>query len=113
MFFILKFGLYFSLSFFILSFPVQDEPLFDKIYSVTRPITQKVISVIKHNIGKTTSELQEVGEKAFSNTRDIPNQDQVSSELSSTVKEEIEKHDSYTVEERESLLRVLENSGEN
>jgi predicted nucleic acid-binding protein len=103
--------MYFTLSFFILSLPIQDGPLFDKLYNVTAPVTHEIVSYIKRKIGTTTSELQEVGEKAFSNTRDIPKTvDEVSSELSSNVKKEIEKHDEYTVEERESLLRVLQNS---
>lgn len=111
MFFILKFGLYFTLSFFILSLPIQDGPLFDKIYDVTSPVTRNIVTYIKNKVGRTTTELQEVGQKAFSNTSNIPTtEDQVSSELSSNVKEEIEKHDSYTVEERESLLRVLQDS---
>lgn len=111
MFFILKFSLYFTLSFFILSLPIQDGPLFDKIYNITSPVTQDIVSYVKKKIGRTTTDLQEVGQKAFSNTKDIPKaQDQVSSELSSNVKKEIEKHDSYTVEERESLLKVLQDS---
>lgn len=111
MFFIFKFFIYFSFSFFILSLPIQEKPLFDKIYNITGPVTYEMISFLKNKVGRTTTDLREVGEKAFSNTRDIPqNVDEVSSELSSTVKEEIEEHDSYTVEERESLLRVLKRS---
>lgn len=111
MFFILRFSLYFTFSFLILSLPIQDGPLFNKIYDITSPVTQSIVSYVKNKVGHTTSELQEVGQRAFSNTSDIPKTiDKVSSELSSNVKEEIEKHDSYTVEEKESLLQVLKDS---
>lgn len=110
MFFIIKFTLSFTLSFLILSIPVNNQTLFDLIHDSTRPYTQDIVSVVRKNAKKTTSEITEVGKKAFGNTSPSETPyDKVKETQSSQIRKEIiENHQDYTVEEKQSLLRILE-----
>lgn len=110
MFFLIKFTLSFSLSFLILSIPINNQTLFEQIHKTTEPFTQDLISTLKKNALKTTEDITEVGRKAFHNTSlEHLSTDKVKESQSSQLRREIiEQHQDYTVEEKESLLRILE-----
>lgn len=110
MFFLIKFTLSFSLSFLILSIPIKNQTLFEQIHSATKPYTQDLISALKKNAIKTTEDITEVGKKAFHNTsaEHLSTDKVIESKSSQLRREIIEQHQDYTVEEKESLLRVLE-----
>lgn len=108
MFFLIRFSIYFTISFIILSIPINNSSLFEQIHQTTGPFTDDFVSMITNRVERTKDDLKEVGKKAFSNTSP-KHQDSVQSRLSSSTKDEIleKAQDDYTVEERESLLRVL------
>lgn len=103
----IKFSLSFVLSFLVLSIPIQDRALFDHIHESTSPFTEEFFQIVKRNTSKAVEETSEVGRRAFNNTR--PVKDQVQAQQSS-LKKEADFHEDYTVEEKELLLRVLENT---
>lgn len=105
MFTLFKFLLTFVASFFILTIPVGEQPLFDTLHKIVRPYQKPAFSVIK----KTLKFGLENSEKAFNNTK--PKADHVRKVDSSTQKEEV-FHDTYTEEEKDFLIRVLKGQQE-
>lgn len=68
MFKIFKFALSFSFSFIILSYPINDRPIFEHMSSVTAPYTQNVLSQINLFFGTTIQSSKKLGEQLFSNS---------------------------------------------
>lgn len=96
--FLIKFLLYFSLSFFILNIPISGNPLFYSLENVARPVTDKLFTFMKE---KSKNSLDET-KKLFTNT--VPPKKDVVKVKNSSTKKPMEK---YTSEEREFLQNIL------
>lgn len=112
MFFMFKFFLYFSISFIILSFPLADKPIFEHMNHFAKPYTANIYKAVKVNINSGVEKGSKLGKDLFSNTS--AQSDQVKTKYSSVkksmkqIESEIENHhDSFTVEEKELLKKVL------
>ena len=103
--FILKFTLYFSLSFLILSFPTSDKKkVFNHIDTLVMPYTSKVHNTIKTKIKGTMSEAKRISKAMVNNTAS----DKINNNKSGIEKEQIDlPSDKYTVQEREALINIL------
>ncbi|MCP4913929.1 MAG: hypothetical protein GY909_12525 [Oligoflexia bacterium] len=120
--FIIKFAIYFSLSFIILSFPVGNKPIFNHLNKVAQPYTTELFSSFFDKAKDNIQTGKEFGKKLFSTK--IDKQDLIKTQFSSTVKEaqpqerrkikkELKKelnNDSYTAEEKELLKKIIEES---
>jgi hypothetical protein len=113
MFFIVKFIIYFSVSFVILSFPLPKGTLFNMLHSQTNQYTESLFNSIslqaKNGVKKGTSYTK----KIFSNSNPTI-QDKVFSQFSSTKKQNyLEKVETdldgekFTNEEKEILNKIL------
>lgn len=96
--FVIKFLIYFSLSFFILTIPMSGTPLFYSLEKAARPITHSLFSYVK----KGSKEGLEKSKKLFSNTVP-PKKDIIKTKKSSTKK----PMGKYTEEEKEFLENIL------
>lgn len=112
MFFIFKFCLYFSISFIILSFPLGEKPLFEHVNKFAKPYTTNIYKSVKSNVSTGITKGSQLGHDLFLNTS--PKIDKVKTKNSSVkksekkIEEEINSHhETYTVEERELLKKVL------
>lgn len=113
----LRFGIYFTVSFLILAFPVaQNKTVFESINKPLRPYTEKVYSTISFYLNTSLSEGKEITAKLFNNT--AKKVDFVKRESSGISKDQMKEaedlnaldeyqHGEYTIEEREALLKVL------
>ncbi len=104
MFFFIKFCLYFTMSFFILSVPLNNQTIFGYLHNISKPYTSKVFNVVFDTSKEVAKDTSSWTKKLFTNSK--PRIDQISTKQSSTVKEEI-LHESYTAEEKELLLKIL------
>lgn len=107
--FIIKFFIYFSISFTILSFPIGNKSIFFHLNQVAKPYTQKVFKMIGSNVESGLQEGSVISKKLFSNS--LPTEDKIKSSLSSMskkipIKKKMEGE--YTVEEKQMLNKVLE-----
>lgn len=105
--FVIRFVIYFTISFTILSIPVGRNNIFFHLQKVSSPYTQKLFTFIKNQ----TDESLKSGKKFFSNSSPEKS-DQISSKLSSTKKKDSElerelAQESYTNEEKELLRKLL------
>ena len=117
MFRLLRFTIYFSLSYLILNIPIGHIKLFDFLGKHTDPYIERGWSQLNEIKDNQIKKGKNVGKKIFSNT--LPkNQDEVKSQLSSNqgkkkekIKKQIDKEhiDNYTVEERELLKKIITN----
>ena len=113
MFFMFKFGLYFSISFVILSFPIGEKTVFEHVNKIAHPYTGNIYKSVKTSVKKGIDE----GAKVFSNS--TPDIDQVKTKFSS-MKKKVKKieaaiesnHQSFTIEEKELLKKVLNEEGQ-
>lgn len=96
--FVIKFLLYFSLSFFILNIPISGNPLFYSLENVAKPVTDKLFTFMK----KQSKESIDKTKKLFTNTVP-PKKDVVKVKRSSTKK----PMGKYTSEEKEFLQNIL------
>ena len=96
--FLIKFLLYFSLSFFILNIPISGNPLFYSLENVARPVTDKIFTFMKE---KSTDSINET-KKLFTNT--VRQKKDVVKVKRSSTKKPMGK---YTSEEREFLENIL------
>ena len=113
----IKFLIYFTVSFLILAFPVsQKATVFESLNKPLRPYTQKVYSTLSFYLNTSLSEGKAMTVKLFNNT--AKNVDYIKRESSGISKEHQSKaqdldaidsyhHGEYTNEEREALLKVL------
>lgn len=112
----LRFAIYFTISFLILAFPVsQKSTVFESLNKPLRPYTQKVYSTIAFYLNTSLNEGKDMTVKMFKNT--AKKVDYIKSESSGIIKNNKKvqdldalddyKHEEYTVEEREALLKVL------
>lgn len=111
----IKFVIYFAISFIILSIPISEEKaLFDLANQVAKPYTTKLFIKIKSSISENISDAKKLPNKFFDNTSDkeSKNFDEVIEKKSALVKEKVlnAPHDNYTREEREAILNILKNS---
>jgi gas vesicle protein len=110
--FVIKFLFYFSLSFVILSVPVSgNKKVFNYCDELAKPYTAQIFGAIKGAISNGVHESKRVSKKLFNNTSEKI--DEVKSSISASQKEAIKEidstpKDSYTPEEREALLRILQ-----
>ena len=103
--FAIKFILSFSLSFLILSIPVDKKPLFDHIHRVVSPMTTAFLNTLKEKIQSGFEASKRMGRKSFANTK--PQRDQVHKRPAATLREHPEDGP-YTDEERELLRRIMQ-----
>ena len=117
MFFILKFSIYFAISFLILSFPVTKKTLFSLIHSQTNKYTNKIFQNLSNKTEESLKTGKYYSKKIFSNSEPTI-QDKVFSKFSSTQKdhymdqevEEVYKElegEKFTNEEKQTLDRIL------
>lgn len=108
--FLIRFVFYFSLSFAILCIPIGSGlHLFDKLYGMVTPYTDKAVTVTKRKMSIT----KRYSKKLYSNSEPVE-KDEVKVKLAgvqkkSHVTKEQNADDSYTEEERERLRKVLNN----
>ncbi len=96
--FVIKFMIYFSLSFFILTIPMSGNPLFYSLEKVARPITKNLFSYVREGSKEGIAK----SKKFFSNT--VPPKKDVVKTKSSSTKKPMGK---YTEEEKEFLENIL------
>ena len=100
--FVIKFLLYFSLSFFILNIPISGNPLFYSLEDVAKPITEKLFTFMKKSSKEGIQKGAEVTKKLFTNP--VPPNKDVVKVLKSSTKKPLGK---YTAEEKEFLENIL------
>ncbi|WP_127715118.1 hypothetical protein [Halobacteriovorax sp. HLS] len=113
MFFMFKFALYFAISFVILSFPIADKTVFEHVNKIAHPYTDNIYKSVKSNVSQGIKE----SSKLFSNSS--PNTDEIKTKYSS-MKKKVKKieqaiesnHESFTIEEKEMLKKVLNTEGQ-
>lgn len=108
MFFILRFVVYFTISFAILSIPIgNNRQLFNLLSSLVSPYATDAVESTKQKISTTTH----YSKKLYSNSEPNAKVDQVKTKMAGikkAVKEAVElPEDTYTEEEQERLRRVL------
>jgi hypothetical protein len=117
MFFIIKFIIYFSISFVILSIPLPKGTLFSMLHSQTNEYTESIFSTLSGKAKEGIKEGSYYTKKIFSNSEPTL-QDKVFSKFSSTKKknyldQEVSKveheldGEKFTNEEREILNKIL------
>ena len=117
MFFMLKFTIYFSISFIILSLPLPNGTLFKLIHSQTNQYTQEIFKSLSSKTKKGLNTGKYYSKKIFSNSEPTI-QDKVFSKFSSTDKKQyLEKEvnevyedfdgEKFTNEEKEILNKIL------
>ncbi|MDC1173752.1 hypothetical protein OAT67_00020 [Bacteriovoracaceae bacterium] len=116
--FIIKFFIYFTLSFIILSFPVGNKPIFSHLNKVAKPYTTELFADLSEKAKDNLQAGKEIGQKMFSTN--IKKQDHIKTQYSSTqkaeskkIKRELKKEihkDTYTPEEKELLQKIIEES---
>ncbi len=100
--FIIKFFLYFSISFFILAIPIGGNPIFYSLEEAARPITGKLFAFMKESSNEGIKKGTAVTKKFFSNT--IPPKKDIVKIKESGTKKPLGK---YTEEEKEFLEKIL------
>lgn len=116
--FIIKFAIYFTISFIILSFPIGSKPIFSHLNKVAKPYTTELFANLTDKAKDNLEAGKEIGKKMFSTK--INKQDLINTQFSSTqrnenkkIKKELKKEihkDNYTPEEKELLLKIIEES---
>ena len=114
----LRFALYFCISFVILSIPVGDETLYERLHRAAKPTTDKIIDETKVFGSNMFQSMKELGSKLFTNI--VPRKRQSDlvrssqSAVSKTRKNKNQKlgpdttpEDSYTEEEKRLLEKIL------
>lgn len=110
--FVIKFLIYFSLSFVILSIPVSEKKVvFNYANEIAKPYTKQIFSSIRGAISNSITETKRIGDKLVNNTS--IKEDKIKSTTSAGKKSSahsVDSHpkDSYTPQEREALLRILQ-----
>ena len=117
MIFMIKFTIYFSISFIILCIPIQNKTLFNLMHHHTKPYTTQIFSNVEQAASEQIKNGSSFTKKFFSNSDPGDHQDKVINKFSSTKKIAIENVDElmkddvqdeeYTVEERELLNKIL------
>lgn len=105
--FLIKFSIYFLISYLILAFPIKTGTVFDHVNKYTAPLTSEVYKYIQVQLGN-------VSDKIFKKSLP-PHLDKLNSRLSGVVKNKKTKpkrqesipEDSYTVEEKQLLQKIL------
>ncbi len=108
--FIIKFLIYFTVSFLILNFPISKKKIFNHIEGVSDPYAQKVYKAISKQAKEVFSEGAKASKQAFNNTsikEDVVNNTKSANQGKKPVN--LPK-DSYTPEERNALLNILKNN---
>ena len=109
-----KFILYFTLSYSVLCVPISHRPLFTHLHALTSPYTQQAMVYLKDASKKgweqtkklfsnSTPQVSDSVRTTFSGTRKVISRE----ELNVTVDEDGRPQDSYTQEERDLLNKVL------
>ena len=100
----IKFSLTFFVSFIILSIPVGEQNLFNWLHVKTSHYQQPFINAFKESIqiGKVHSN------KFFNNTR--PSQSDVVRKVEASTEKQDAHHETYTAEEKDFLIKVLQGS---
>ncbi len=101
MMFILKFILYFIVSFAILSFPVSDKTLFAHLNQMTAPVSKTILRKIEIGIKRSSSWSKKIFTNSTPNKKDTAHTDE-----KQEVRKDVTK-ESYTPEERELLEKIL------
>jgi P2-related tail formation protein len=114
--FIIRFPIYFCLSFAILSIPISHRPLFSHLDRLISPYTARISKAIGREANHLGEEVKDIGTKLFATS--AAKTDEVSQALSATRTEAISsgiksaEHEEYTNEERELLERIMKGSEE-
>ena len=101
MMFLLKFILYFIVSFVILSFPVSDKTLFAHLNKMTAPVSKTILQKIEIGIKKSSSWSKKIFTNSTPNKKDTAHINE-----KREVRKDVAK-ESYTPEERELLEKIL------
>ncbi len=109
---LIKFTIYFTISFLILSFPIGNRTIFYHLGHYTRPFTELLYA----NIRKTLKEKLTIGQQAAKEIhkkaiQNIPNAVTESEEVLKELRKiNIEDLEEISEEEREALKRILSQS---
>ncbi|GAB4010831.1 MAG: hypothetical protein Fur0010_04160 [Bdellovibrio sp.] len=108
--FLIRFPFYFAFSFLILSIPISGKPVFDHLTLSISPIVHSTVSKLKSWGQGALKDTKAITSKAINNIK--PEQDEVKSSLSATKSDKIEDsgQENYTQEEKELLLKILNES---
>jgi len=116
MFFMIKFSISFVVSFLILSIPVGERTLFQRMNSFTAPYTKQVFNIVSKNTNEVVGVTKEASQKLFDNTKPamVDQIKEKSSSVRRSAKEEIQKDlsEDYTMEEKQLLEQVLKSGGQ-
>lgn len=109
--FIFKFIFNFSVSFILLSIPVNKKPVFSHLYDFTKPYTQRIIGFSEEAFQTIYVDVSAILKKSYSNSTPSALEED-SLNLSASASEEIESHaESYTDEEKEALKKIFQDQG--
>lgn len=103
--FLIRFIIYSLISFIIMCLPVQNKPLFDHVYGVVSPITAGVFKEVHTRVKLTSNEVKSIW-RAPASSSDSKVRAAMPQKFGSEYALERED-DSYTLEEREILERVM------
>ena len=102
--FLMKFSVYFTISYLILAFPINNDTIFDRMHEHTAPITTKVYDYLSLQLNKLSinEEIKVIKQKSTSYT------DKLKSKFSGVSKKGqlSTKQDSYTNNEKNLLQQI-------
>ena len=110
--FIVRFIFYFSISFVIMCFPLQERPIFDHAYHIISPITLGIFKVVKQQASSTATDLGQAVSSLWDGTTTVEKADS-GRRLPRVPAESVRRNkklpadEQYTLEEREILERVM------
>ncbi len=111
MFSLIKFSIYFAVSFIILSFPVNNKTIFGHLNGYSRPYTDKIFNTITINAENLFNKGSDASKKLFTNTKPKNTKiDKVKMKRSSIRKDIEHAQEKYTIEEQEMIRKILEKS---
>ena len=114
--FLIKFTFYFVLSYFILTIPIQNRPIFDHIGDTTGPYTDKIHKITQDISYQGIQFSKKMGLKLFRNSNpkrfsklDLKHSSIVDYDKKSRTRPivKLKPQDNYTAEEEELLRKLL------
>ncbi|MFZ8933243.1 MAG: hypothetical protein ACO20H_00230 [Bacteriovoracaceae bacterium] len=109
--YLLKFFIYFTISFAILCIPIQKQRAFDHIYDFAIPTARSLIRSFKKDALENIRIGKKLGKKYLLNVEPVQIEDTVSNGHAAAqgyIESNIEPIDEYTAEEKEILKKILE-----
>ena len=109
--FVIKFFLSFTVSFFILSIPIKRRPIFDHLYRLIAPYTERTLQEISTKAERNISSLKERSKLLFTGNTPPPAKDEDKNRRELTPPPlPPPAEETFSDEERELMKKVIEKS---